>query len=110
MKSKPAGASVLAGACSRPSHETSMNISRNEQRALHVLALGGCIRHARSRGRKISSVLCISREGMILADFDLELFERLRRKRLIESRSGSPYRISQLGRICVRAQLDNQGA
>jgi uncharacterized protein YjhX (UPF0386 family) len=47
---------------------------------------------------------------MILADFDLTIFNRLRRKRLIESRSGSPYRISKRGRTFVRAQLDNQGA
>ncbi|HUD50378.1 YjhX family toxin [Parvibaculum sp.] len=87
-----------------------MNISRNEQRALHVLALGGCILHERSDGPKITSVTCVTRDGMILADCDLAVFNRLRRKRLIESRSGSPYRISKRGRISVRAQLDNQGA
>lgn len=87
-----------------------MNISRNEQRALHVLALGGRIVHERGDGRKITSVLCLTREGMILADFDTTVFERLRRKRLIESRSGDPYRISRRGRVCVHAQLDNQGA
>ena len=72
-----------------------MNISRNEQRALHVLALGGCILHARGDGPKITSVTCITREGMLLADFDLTVFKQLRRKRLIESRSGSPSRISK---------------
>lgn len=86
-----------------------MNISRNEQRALHVLALGGHILHERDDGPKITSVTCVTREGMILADFDTTVFERLRRKRLIESRSGSPYRISKRGRVSVRAQLDNQG-
>ncbi|MBV5266320.1 YjhX family toxin [Pinisolibacter aquiterrae] len=86
-----------------------MNISRNEQRALHVLALGGHILHERDDGPKITSVTCVTREGMILADFDATVFERLRRKRLIESRSGSPYRISRRGRVSVRAQLDNQG-
>ena len=87
-----------------------MNISRHEQRALHVLALGGCIRHEHGDGPKIVAATCVTREGMILADFSLAVFQRLRRKRLIESRSGSPYRISQRGRACVRAQLDNQGA
>ncbi|TCM84382.1 YjhX family toxin [Rhodovulum steppense] len=87
-----------------------MNISRHEQRALHVLALGGCIRHQRDDGPKVTAVACITREGMILADFDLATFGRLRRKRLIESRSGGPYRISKRGRMSVRAQLDNQGA
>lgn len=91
-----------------------MNISRSEQRALHVLALGGSILYERGNGPrispKISSVTCLTREGMRLVDFDLDVFARLRRRGLIESRSGSPYRISKRGRTCVRAQLDNQGA
>ncbi|MDY0242043.1 MAG: YjhX family toxin [Rhodospirillaceae bacterium] len=87
-----------------------MNISRNEQRALHVLALGGHVLHRRGDGPKITSATCVTRDGMILADFDLTVFKRLRQKRLIESRSGSPYRISKRGRIFVRAQYDNQGA
>ncbi|MGE4411269.1 MAG: YjhX family toxin [Sphingobium sp.] len=86
-----------------------MNISRNEQRALHVLALGGRIVHERGDGPKVTSVRCITREGMVLADFDLTIFSQLRRKRLIESRSGSPYRISKRGLGSVRAQLDNRG-
>lgn len=87
-----------------------MNISRDEQRALHVLALGGRILHERRDGPKITAATCVTREGMVLADFDLTVFNRLRQKRLIESRSGNPYRISKRGRIFVRAQLDNQGA
>ncbi len=87
-----------------------MNISRNEQRALHVLALGGRILHERGDGPKITRVTCVTREGLILADFNLNIFHRLRTKRLIESRSGNPYRISKRGRISVRAQYDNQGA
>ncbi|MFN6924701.1 MULTISPECIES: YjhX family toxin [Tabrizicola] len=87
-----------------------MNISRNEQRALHVLALGGRILHERENGPKITSVMCITREGMILSDLDMTVFNKLRRKRLIESRSGGPYLISKRGRLSVRAQLDNQGA
>lgn len=86
-----------------------MNISRSEQRALHVLALGGRILHERGDSPKITAVTCVTRDGMILADCDLTIFNRLRRKRLIESRSGNPYRISKRGLITVRAQLDNQG-
>ncbi|MCB1400426.1 MAG: YjhX family toxin [Rhodobacteraceae bacterium] len=86
-----------------------MNISRSEQRALHVLALGGRILHERGAGRKIVDVTCVTREGMILDDCDLRTFQSLRRKRLIESRNGAPYTISYRGRRSVRAQLDNQG-
>lgn len=87
-----------------------MNISRNEQRALHFLALGGRILHERESGPKITSVICVTREGMILSDLDMTIFNKLKRKRLIESRCGSPYHISKRGRLSVRAQPDNQGA
>lgn len=86
-----------------------MNISRSEQRVLHVLALGGHIRHERGDGAKIVAVTCFTREGMILSECGLGLFARLRGRGLIESRSGRPYRISRRGRSAVRAQADNQG-
>ncbi|WP_238368839.1 YjhX family toxin [Mesobacterium pallidum] len=86
-----------------------MNISRHEQRALHVLALGGSILYERANGTKVTDVTCVTREGMILSEFDLSVFQRLRRRKLIESRGGMPYRISKRGRMSVRAQLDNQG-
>ena len=86
-----------------------MNISRLEQRVLHVLALGGRILHDRGNGPKVISVTCFTRDGMVLSDCDLTVFNRLRKKRLIESLSGSSYRISKRGRVSVRAQLDNQG-
>lgn len=108
MKTDPPGAFAL-GVFLRQSCETSMNISRSEQRVLHVLALGGHIRHERDGGPKVAAVTCFTREGLVLADCDLGVFIRLRRRRLIESRSGSPYRISKRGRVTVRAQPDNQG-
>jgi uncharacterized protein YjhX (UPF0386 family) len=86
-----------------------MNISRSEQRVLHVLALGGRIEHLRNQGRKVDEVLCVTRDGLILSDCTLQVFQRLRRKRLIGSQAGGPYHISRLGRLSVRAQLDNQG-
>ncbi|HEY8605324.1 YjhX family toxin [Tsuneonella suprasediminis] len=85
-----------------------MNISRSEQRVLHVLAQGGCIRHQRSGNGRIIDVLCFTRDGHVLADCTLEVFLKLRRKRLVESRMSGPYRISERGRRSVRVQPDNR--
>ena len=85
-----------------------MNISRGEQRVLHVLAKGGHIRHHRDENGHIHLVICYTREGFILTDCDLAIFARLRRKRLIESFASSPYRISRRGREAVRPQLVNR--
>ena len=84
-----------------------MNISRNEQRVLHALAQGGAIRHDRD-GDRITAASCFTREGFALADFNLGLFARLKRRGFIASRAGQPYRISQAGLRAVRAQLDNR--
>jgi uncharacterized protein len=85
-----------------------MNISRSEQRVLHVLAQGGHIRYQRAGNGRITDVLCFTRDGHVLADCTVEVFAKLRRKRLIESKASSPYRISDKGRRSVRAQLDNR--
>jgi len=84
-----------------------VNISKLEQRVLHVLAQGAFIRHTRD-GRDIVAVDCFTRDGHRLADCTLELFRRLRRRGLIVSRDGGPYRISALGISAVRAQADNR--
>lgn len=84
-----------------------MNISKLEQRVLHVLAQGGFIRHMRD-GKNIVKVDCLNRDGHRLADCTLGLFRRLKRRGLIASVNGQPYRISRLGLDCVRAQLDNR--
>jgi uncharacterized protein YjhX (UPF0386 family) len=85
-----------------------MNISRGEQRVLHVLAQGGHIRHHRGDDGRIHHVDCFTHEGYVLTNRTLELFASLRRKRMIESRQGRPYRISRQGRLAVRSQADNR--
>lgn len=85
-----------------------MNISRGEQRVLHVLAKGGYIRHHFTPNGRIHCVECFTHDGLVLADCDLVVFARLRRRRLIESHESGPYRISRLGRQSVRSQLDNR--
>ena len=84
-----------------------MNISKTEQRVLHALAQGGEIRHRRD-GRHIVDVECFTREGYRFLGLSLELFARLRRRGLIVSRGGGPYRISVKGLHSVRAQADNR--
>ena len=85
-----------------------MNISKAEQRVLHVLAQGGMIRHRRNDDGDIVEALCFTRDGFVLANMNLPLFRRLRKRGFIGSQNGAPYRISQAGLRAVRAQLDNR--
>ena len=90
------------------SRDNPLNISKLEQRVLHVLAQGGAIHFERLRSGKIQAVRCITRDGQILTDCDLTVFDRLKKRRLIKSRSGKPYRATHLGIRSVRAQQDNR--
>ncbi len=85
-----------------------MNISRHEQRVLHVLAQGGAIHFDRQENGKVDSVICFTRDGHVLSDCTLPLFDRLRKRKLIQSRHSAPYRITRLGLRSVNAQLDNR--
>lgn len=89
-------------------HRLTMNISKAEQRTLHILAQGGCIIHYRNEQGKIEHIECYTRDGYILADCTIPVFNKLRSKRLISSKNGKPYRINALGLKTVRSQLDNR--
>ena len=85
-----------------------MNISKPEQRTLHVLAKGGRIVQGRDANGRIASVDCFTRDGFLLTDCSLHVFKRLRSKRLICSQDGRPSQINKAGLRAVREQLDNQ--
>ena len=85
-----------------------MDISRAEQRILHLLAQGGRIDIEKDDNRKIMTVACITRDGWRANGLDMDLFRKLKRRRCIASTSGKPYRITQRGLELVRAQHNNQ--
>jgi uncharacterized protein YjhX (UPF0386 family) len=85
-----------------------MNVSRLEQRILHLLARGGRIDVEKDDNGKIELAHCITREGWRYPDFDLTLFKKLKSKRAVASSNGGPYRITREGLRLVRAQLDNR--
>ncbi|MFZ5618667.1 MAG: YjhX family toxin [Pseudomonadota bacterium] len=85
-----------------------MNISKAEQRTLHALARGGAIAVEKDDRGKITAVNCMTREGWSLADCDLSVFAKLKKRRFISSSRGAPYRITYEGRLAVRPQIDNR--
>ena len=85
-----------------------MNISKHEQRVLHVLAQGGSIHFERLPNGKIRDVSCYTRDGYVLTDCTVPVFERLKKRRFIKSVRGLPYRVTRLGLRSVNAQLDNR--
>lgn len=85
-----------------------MDITRAEQRILHLLAQGGCIELERDEDGRISGAQCLTRDNWRYGGFDFDLFRRLKRRKAIASKNGAPYRITRRGLELVRSRLDNR--
>ncbi|UXS00934.1 YjhX family toxin [Agrobacterium tumefaciens] len=85
-----------------------MDISRAEQRILHLLAQGGSIELVRDINRKVEKLSLYTRDGWIFSGLNLETFRKLKRKKAIASSGGRPYRITTRGLVLVRGELDNR--
>jgi uncharacterized protein YjhX (UPF0386 family) len=85
-----------------------MDISRSEQRILHLLAQGGRIEIEKDDRERIEAIQCLTRNGWQYPGFDLDLFRKLKRKKAIASSAGGPYRITRRGLQLVRSELDNR--
>ncbi|WP_419537190.1 YjhX family toxin [Endozoicomonas sp.] len=70
-----------------------------------MLALGGEIRCFRDESGKIHDIICYTRDGHVLSSFTADVFKRLKSKKLISSKKGAPYRITDLGARSVRSQM-----
>jgi len=81
-----------------------MDISRAEQRILHLLAQGGWI----DFNRYNNALACYTREGYGYSPPCLQLFRKMKYRKLIASKQGGPYRITRFGLRIVRAQMDNR--
>ncbi|WP_309084518.1 YjhX family toxin [Chelativorans sp.] len=85
-----------------------MDISRAEQRILHILAQGGRIDVEKDERGRIVELSCITRDGWQFPGLDLAMFRKVKRKHAIASEKGGPYRITRRGLQLVRSQLDNR--
>ena len=85
-----------------------MNISRAEQRTLHALAQGGAIVLERDDDGRILRADCFTRDGFRLTDCTLSVWRKLKKKGLIASHGGGPYRVNRDGLARMRSQLDNR--
>ena len=85
-----------------------MDITRAEQRILHLLAQGGWIAVEKDENGRIENAHCHTRDNWRYASFDIGLFRRLRRRAAIASKDGGPYRIRRRGLARGRARPDNR--
>jgi len=85
-----------------------VNISKPQQRTLHALAQGGAITLVRDHRGGVIAAECLNRDGWLLSDCTVAVFKALKKRRLIASRDGGPYRITREGLLSLRSQLDNR--
>jgi uncharacterized protein YjhX (UPF0386 family) len=85
-----------------------LNISKAQQRTLHALAQGARIELLRDDHGRIVDATCVTGEGWRLSDCSLAVFKSLKKRRLIASKGGGPYRITREGAVSLRAQGDNR--
>lgn len=85
-----------------------MDISRAEQRILHLLAQGGRIEIERNDKGRIAEVACFTRDGWLFPELDMALFRKLKRRKCISSADSGPYRVTRRGLALVRARPDNR--
>ena len=85
-----------------------MDISRAEQRILHLLAQGGRIELVRDDNRKVEKLQLFTREGWMFGGLDIGTFRKLKQKKAIRSIGGMPYRITERGLVLVRGEQDNR--
>ena len=64
-------------------------------------------RRETSRRREVRAD-CFTRDGFRLTDCTLSVWRRLKKKGLIASRGGGPYRVNRDGLARLRSQLDNR--
>jgi uncharacterized protein YjhX (UPF0386 family) len=86
-----------------------LDISREEQRVLHMLAQGGMIKPLKDHKGRIETLELYNRDGWRLPLMQMLLFKKLKRKKAIASHGGEPYRITKRGLELVRSEFDNQG-
>ena len=85
-----------------------MNITRAEQRILHLLAQGGWIELEKDERGRIEAAHCHTRDNWRHGDFGIAMFRKLKRRSAIASSGGGPYRITRRGLQLVRARPDNR--